>query len=86
MDLDERVERARARLRGEADGMVLAFDRHGDLIYASAVKRLSQALEEVAEVYELRGAEVVVERCATRPWSAVPFEMNILSLWSSAEA
>ncbi len=85
LDLDAMVAKMRTR-RLEAAGMVLVFDQRGELLYASAGKCMAYALEEVAEVYELRGAAVKVKRCSPRPWSTVPFTLNILNLMTSAEA
>lgn len=86
LNLDEMVAKMRTRRLEATSGLVLVFDHTGDLLYASAGKCMAYALEEVAEVYELRGAAVKVKRCSPRPWSTVPFTLNILNLMTSAEA
>lgn len=68
-------------------GMVLVHDRRGELLYACAVKQLAQALAEVADIYELRGAgQITVRRLRPRPWSAIPFTLHPLNLMAGAHA
>lgn len=76
----------RLRRAKRPTGMVLIHDRHGELLYACAMKQLAQALAEVADIYELRSAGIVVRRLRPRLWSDIPFVLNALNLMRGASA
>jgi hypothetical protein len=67
--------------------MVLVCDRDGELIYATSVRPISQALEEVGDIFNVRvGVTMKVTRLHPRPWSTIPFTLNSLTLMAGANA